>query len=168
MLNQVFKDTPISSWGAELGVMWSSLPGRPEQLDEYRIPLAISVRSTGPGPIPSGSYLEVRAEPTIVGAISLTHASGQKPFISETSEYFSSASVLGVRWRIKHEIPAGKIAVMQAHCELRKYTQATADPKLTTIDFIANHEYSALQRNTGRESIRYEEYRGPFIYIPLD
>lgn len=167
-LKHEFKDTPFSTWGVEVGVMWRTLPGRPEEVDEYRVPLAISLRSVGPGPIPPGGYIEIRTDPRIVGNIKPKVTAGPRALLGGPAENFSTSSCTGLRWRIRKEIPAGTVAMMKVDCDFNNYGHQPADAKITTIDFIADEKYSASQRTTGRESLRHEEYHGPYIYMPVD
>lgn len=145
-------DAAATPWGAECGVLWDAVDwdGR----YRYFVPLSASFVAVGPGPVPSGAELHVRADARVLAGLTVVRAvdaSGRA--VRGTSRTQLRHAVTTLTWRCRDEVPPGERVVLELRPSLNTLRGALTGVSLPVVDFVAPTEASGSQRESRLTSL---------------
>lgn len=139
-------------WGAEGGVLWEAV----EWGDGYRyfVPVSASFVAVGPGPVPAGCRLTVRADARVLTRASVVRSvdAAGRP-VRGTFSSGSGGGVTELTWRAAAPVPAGDRVVLELRTSVTTPRGPLPDVSLPVIDIVAPGAGAAMQRQTRLTSL---------------
>jgi hypothetical protein len=148
-------------WGVELGAGWLQAHWDDRYLALY--PGLVTVLSTGPAPVPSGTSVRVALDRQVFAAVSVSGARGSagQAFAGTAGPGRATAGFVVGTWTSKVAIPAGSRVSLSIDAEVRRLSGPLAVLQPPLVDLVTGSR-SRTQRLTGQESLT----RGDSIYSP--
>lgn len=143
----------LQPWGAECGALWEKVTWG--SANHYYWPAQISVRSTGPGPIPAGSTVRIHCDPRILQTMNVRGAvdRGGSPVAGSTMGSLDGGA-RALAWTSGVLIPAGHQISLSIGAVVSLPPGDLETVKFPIVDFFGPEPALSAQRTTYLESIR--------------
>lgn len=148
-------DAAATPWGAECGVLWDAVDwgGR----YRYYVPVSASFTAIGPGQVPAGSELRVRADPRILTGLSVARAvDAAGRAVRGTVHTQVRHGVTMLTWRGGDVVPAGGRVVLELQPSITVPRGELAGAAFPGVDFVAPIAASGSQRESRLTSLTHD------------
>ena len=152
----VIPTTPVQTglaWGAEVSAIWDRVDIKGLG---YSVPQVIRVQSVGPGPIPSGSLLNISADNAIVTSLdfrSITLSSTGANFsVSQLDNAQNLANSVHKTLVFDQVVQPGISVMIAVDSKASTATPTSRDLSFSTVEFIGNGD-KVFARQTDRYAI---------------